>query len=45
MFDLPEIKKRFKNKDDFVREVFKDEKVMLIGEEDELQRITQGRIN
>ncbi|UCD85452.1 MAG: nucleotidyltransferase domain-containing protein [Deltaproteobacteria bacterium] len=45
VFDLPEIKKRFKIKDDFVREVFKDEKVMLIGEEDELRRITQRRVN
>lgn len=45
VFDLPEIQKRSKIKDDFVREVFKDEKVMLIGEEDELRRIAQRRAN
>jgi len=41
VFDLPEIQKRFKDKNDFVREVFEDEKVMLIGEEYELRRIAQ----
>ena len=45
VFDLPEIQKRFKDKNDFVREVFEDEKVMLIGEEDELRRIAQRRAN
>lgn len=45
VFDIPEIQKRLKNKDDFIREVFKDEKVMLIGEEDELRRIAQRRVN
>ena len=41
VFDLPEIQKRFKDKNDFVREVFEEEKVMLIGEEDELRRVAQ----
>ncbi len=45
VFDLPEIQKRFKDKNDFVREVFEDEKVMLIGEEYELRRIAQRRAN
>ena len=45
VFDLPEIQKRFKDKNDFVREVFEDEKVMLIGEEDELRRVAQRRVN
>ena len=45
VFDIPEVQKRLKNKDDFIREVFKDEKVMLIGEEDELRRIAHRRVN